>query len=101
MAGVVNERIVGIPRLYLYTGSIILYGIVILLTNLPALQAGTSGLAQEIATVAAVGMVAAGIYEAYTKDPGELDVPDLAVGLLVLGATGFLVSTLIEFFGVW
>lgn len=96
-----SNRIAGIPTLYLYTGSIIIYGAVILLTNLPAIRAGTSALAQQIATVAAAGMVAIGIYEAITESPDEYDVAGPIVGLLVLGASGLLVATILGFLGVW
>ncbi|RJT07430.1 hypothetical protein [Halococcus sp. IIIV-5B] len=101
MASVVSNRIAGIPTLYLYTGSIIVYGAVILLTNLPAIRAGTSALAQQIAMVAAAGMVVIGIYEVITKSPEEYDVAGPVVGLLVLGASGLLIATLLGFLGVW
>ncbi|WP_147464893.1 hypothetical protein [Halococcus sp. IIIV-5B] len=75
-----SDRIAGIPALYLYSGSIIVYGTVILFNNLPAIRAGTSALAQQIATVAAAGMVIIGIYEAYTKNPDEYDIAGPVVG---------------------
>lgn len=96
-----NERVVGIPQLYLYSGSIIIYGTVMLLINLSEVLEGTNGLSYQLAAVAAVAMIAIGIYEAFTSDPDEYDVAGPVVGLVVLGAVGMTIALLLEFFGVW
>ena len=96
-----NNWIAGISQLYLYSGSIIAYGAVMLLLNLSEILEGTSGLSYYLAAVTAVAMIAIGVYEAFTNNPDEYDIAGPVVGLVALGAVGMATTLLFEFFGVW
>ena len=96
-----STRLAGIPTLYLYSGSIIAYGAVMLLLNLSDVLERANGLSYYLAAVTAVAMIAIGVYEAFTNNPDEYDIAGPVVGLVALGAVGMATTLLFEFFGVW
>ena len=96
-----STRIVGFSRLYLYSGSIIVYGVVMLFSNLSGILEGTDGLSYQLAVVAAIAMIAIALHEALTNDPDEYDIASPVVGLVFLGALGMAITLLFDFLGVW
>ena len=96
-----STRIAGFSRLYLYSGSIIVYGVVMLFSNLSGILEGTDGLSYQLAVVAAIAMIAIGLHEALTNDPDEYDIASPVVGLVMLGALGMATVLLFELLGVW